>query len=173
MRLFNTAYKGINIKNTIDRKIGSADAIMELIRNATLSRKEKARLKKELEQEGEGGKGTIWLESWKDYEKVATKLKGNLLSPGGASAEVGISRARVHQLEAEGRITVYRIRSEDLNITEEDIKEDLKLLPVWLRPLVAFKKPKPTQGYVVLVDMDSLERYMKSQGRGKKLENIK
>ena len=156
------------MKDTNDGKIGSAESIMELIRNTSLSKKEKARLKKELEQEGEGGKGTIWLESWKDYEKVATKLKGNLLSPGGASAEVGITRARVHQLEAEGRITVYRIRAEDLDITEEDIKEDLKLLPVWLRPLVAFKKPKPTQGYVVLVDMDSLERYMKSQGKEKK-----
>src|SRR3989304_6590014 len=110
------------MKDTNDGKIGTAEAIMELIRNATLSKNEKARLKRELELEGEGGKGTIWLESWKDYEKVATKLKGNLLSPGGASAEVGITMALVHKLEAEGRITVYRIRAEDLDITEEDIK---------------------------------------------------
>lgn len=158
--------------NIDDDKIGSVEVILDLLRNATLSKKEKARLKRELEQEGEGGKGTIWLESWKDYEKVADKYKGNLLSPGGASAEVGISRARVHQLEAEGRITVYRIRAEDLDVTEEDIREDLKILPVWLRPLIAFKKPKPTKGYIVLVEMDSLERYMKSQGRGKRLENI-
>src|SRR3990172_5383305 len=97
------------MKDTNDGKIGSAESIMELIRNTSLSKKEKARLKKELEQEGEGGKGTIWLESWKDYEKVATKLKGDLLSPGGASAEVGISRARVHQLEAEGRIAANNV----------------------------------------------------------------
>lgn len=111
--------------NINDGKIGSAEAIMELIRNATLSKKEKARLKRELEQEGEGGKGTIWLESWKDYEKVVEKCKGDLLSPGGASSRVGISRARVHQLETEGKITVYRIRTEQLDITEEDIREDL------------------------------------------------
>ena len=158
------------MKDSNDEKIGSAEAILELIRNATLSKKEKARLKRELELEEKGGKGTVLLESWDDYQKVVEKCKGELLSPGGASSRVGISRARVHQLEAEGKITVYRVRAEHLDVTEEDIKEDLKLLPVWLRPLIALKKPKPAQGYVVLVEMESLERYMKSQGREKKHE---
>lgn len=158
------------MKDTGEGKIGSAEVIMNLIRNTTLSKKEKARLKRELELEGEGGKGTVWLESWKDYEKVADKCNGNLLSPGGAAARVGISRSRVHQLEAEGRITVYRIKTEELEITEEDFKEILKDFPLWIRPFVALKKPKPKAACVVLVDMDSLERYMKSQGREKKHE---
>ncbi|MDD5434665.1 MAG: hypothetical protein PH343_04475 [Nitrospira sp.] len=158
------------MKDTGEGKIGSVELIIDLLRNAALSKKEKARLKRELELEGEGGKGTVWLESWKDYEKVADKCNGNLLSPGGAAGSVGISRARVHQLEAEGRITVYRIKTEELEITEEDFKDMLKDFPFWIRPFIALKKPKPKAAYVVLVDMASLERYMKSQGREKKHE---
>ena len=153
-----------------DAKNGSVELIAELIKKTTLSKKERERLKKELEREEKGGKGTVWLESWEEYEKVVEACKGDLLSPGGASARVCISRARVHQLETEGKITVYRMKSEHLDITEEHIKEEIESLPFWIRPFLALKKPKPKLGYIVLVDMDSLERYMKSQGRGKRLE---
>lgn len=168
----------MNMKNNTDEidnefekddeipKISSFEVIKELIKSATLSNKEKKRLKKELEQEEEGGKGTIWLKSDEEYEKIIEKCKGKLLSPGGAAGRVGISRARVHQLEAEGKIRVYRIKSEKLTYTEEDFKEELKELPFWIRPFIKFQPPKA--GCYVFVDMNDLEAYMKNKENEKK-----
>ncbi|MFO0792626.1 MAG: hypothetical protein U0586_01035 [Candidatus Brocadiaceae bacterium] len=142
-------------------KISSFEVIKELIQSATLSKKEKVRLKKELEQEEEGGKGTIWLKSDKEYEDIIDKCAGNLMSPGGAAARVGISRARVHQLEAEGKIRVYRVKAKELPYTEEDFREELKELPFWIRPFIKFHSPKA--GCYVFVDMNDLEEYMKNK----------
>ena len=147
-------------------KISSIEMLQELIKSGMLSKKEKARLKKELEMEEEGGQGTIWLDSWDDYEKVAEKLEGDLLSPGGASARVGISRARVHQLENEGKIRVYRIKSDEAKFSEDEIKDFYEMVPFWARPFVNIKQPKFDS--FVFVDMPSLESYMKTQGRKEK-----
>lgn len=144
-----------------DTKISSIELISDLIKNATLSKKEKERLKREIELQEEGGKGTIWLKSDEEYEKVAEKCKGNFMSPGGASARHKISRARVHQLEAEGKITAYRMKAKESLYTEEDFKEELKDLPFWIRPFLSFKKP--TAGCYIFVDMDSLDKYMERQ----------
>ncbi len=144
-------------------KIGSIEVISGLIKQATLSKKDRERLTRELEQEGEGGKGTIWLQNEEEYEKAAVECNGDLLSPGGASARVGISRARLHQLEAEGKIRVFREKAKDCTYTEEEFKEVLKMLPVWVRPFITFKKPK--DGCYIWVDMVSLEKYMAEESR--------
>lgn len=149
-----------------ENKITSFEVLSEMIKNATLSKKERERLKRELELAATGGQGTIWLKSWDDYEKIAIKLNGDLLSPGGASARVGISRARVHQLENEGKIRVYRIKTDKFDFTEEEIREVYKMVPFWARPFLNFKQPKVDS--CVFVDMPSLENYMKSQGRKEK-----
>jgi len=151
------------MKNKDDEttKIGSFEVIKNLIQSATLSKKEKKRLKKELEQEEGGGKGTIWLKSQDEYDEIAEKCKGDLMSPGGASARVGISRARVHQLEAEGKIRVYRMKAEEVPYTEEDYKEELEKLPCWIRPFMKFQPPKA--GCYVFVDMNDLVEYMKNR----------
>lgn len=144
-------------------KIRSVEVLSAMLKKATLSKKERERLKKELEQEEEGGKGTKWLNSWEEYEEALEKCEGDFLSPGGASERVGISRARVHQLEAEGKIRVYRIKAEEVTFTEEDFKEELKMLPLWVRPFITYKKPK--DGCYVYVDMATLEKYMAEEGR--------
>lgn len=151
------------MKNKDDEttKIGSFEVIKNLIHSASLSKKERKKLKKELEQEEGGGKGTIWLKSWDKYDEIVEKCKGDLLSPGGASAKVGISRARVHQLEAEGKIRVYRIKGKEISYTEEDFKEALKDIPFWIRPFIKFHPPKA--GCYVFVDMNDLEEYMKTR----------
>lgn len=151
------------MKNKDDEttKIGSFEVIKDLIHSASLSKKERKRLKEELEQEEGGGKGTIWLKSWDEYDEIVEKCKGDLLSPGGASAKVGISRARVHQLEAEGKIRVYRIKAREIPYTEEDFKEELKDIPFWIRPFIKFHAPKA--GCYVFVDMNDLEEYMKTR----------
>ena len=146
-----------------ESKFSSIEIVRELIRNGTLPKKEKERLKKELEMEEEGGLGTKPLKSWDDYEKVAKELKGDLLSPGAAAVRVGITRARVHQLETEGKIRVYRMKSDKASFTEDMIKETYKTIPFWARPFVNLKQPKAE--IFVFVDMPSLENYMKAQGK--------
>lgn len=147
------------------KQVGSIELISSLIKDATLSKEERERLKKELEQEETGGKGTIWLETTEEYEKIVDECKGNLLSPGGAAAKYGISRARVHQLEAEGKIRVYRMKAKEEPYTEDDFKEELKTLPFWIRPFISFKKPKA--GCYAFVDMDDLEKYIAQHSKKK------
>ncbi|MBI2470195.1 MAG: hypothetical protein HYV59_03005 [Planctomycetes bacterium] len=142
-------------------KISSFEVIKDLIKSATLSKKEKKRLKKELEQEEEGGNGTIWLKSREEYDEIIEKCEGDLLSPGGAADRVGITRARVHQLESEGKIRVYRMKADEPFYSEEDFKEELKELPFWIRPFIKFQPPKA--GCYVFVDMKTLEEYMKNR----------
>ncbi len=142
-------------------KIGSFEVIKEMIKSTALSKKERERLKRELEQEADGGKGTIWLKSWDEYDKVVEKCKGDLVSPGSAASKVGITRARVHQLEAEGKIRVYRIKAEDQPYTEEDFKEEVNRLPFWVRPFIKFQTPKA--GCYVFVDLNDLKEYMKKE----------
>lgn len=142
-------------------KTSSFEVIKTLLKSASLSKKEKERLKRELEQEKEGGKGTIWLNSEKEYYEIIEKCKGNLMSPGGAASSVGISRARVHQLEVEGKIRVYRMKAKELSYTEKDFREEVKTLPFWIRPFIKFQPPKA--GCYVWVDMSDLEEYMKNK----------
>ncbi|MBI2472803.1 MAG: hypothetical protein HYV59_16425 [Planctomycetes bacterium] len=151
------------MKNKDDEttKISSFEVIKDLIKSGTLSKKEKKRLQKELEQAEEGGTGTIWLKSREEYDEIVERCEGYLLSPGGASGRVGITRARVHQLEAEGKIRVYRMKADEPFYTEEDFKEEVKELPFWIRPFIKFQPPKA--GCYVFVDMKTLEAYMKNR----------
>lgn len=150
------------MKNKGKTKITTAEMIGELIRNTTLSKKEKERLKKELALEENGGLGTVWLSSWDDFKKVAEELDGDLLSPGNASQAVGVTRARVHQLEAEAKIRVFRIKNDKPFFEEDEIKAVRKLVPFWARPFINLK----TKGVdYVFVDMNSLYTYIKYHGR--------
>jgi len=144
-------------------KITSFDMISELIKYGSLSKEEKARLKKELELEQTGGRGTIWLKSWDEFNKIAKELDGDLLSPGGAASAVGISRARVHQLEAENKIRVYRIKDDKPAFEEDEIAAVRKMLPFWIRPFLNLKEAK--DGDYVFIDMQSLYTYMKNHSR--------
>jgi hypothetical protein len=149
----------VNKKN----KISSLEIISNLIKEGTLSKKEKERLKRELELEVKGGGGTIWLKSWDEFKKVARGLDGDLLSPGNASQAVGITRARVHQLESEGKIRVFRIKNDEPFWAEDEIKAVRKMLPFWIRPFVNFRELKDKD--YVFVDMNSLYTYMKNHSR--------
>jgi hypothetical protein len=150
------------MKNKDKTKITTAEMIGELIRNTTLSKKEKERLKKELELEEKGGLGTVWLKSWDDFKNIAEEVEGDLLSPGNASQAVGITRARVHQLEAEAKIRVFRIKNDKPFFEEDEIKAVRELVPFWARPFINLK----TKGIdYVFVDMNSLYTYMKTFSR--------
>lgn len=145
-------------------KVSSVEVISSMIQQATLSKKEKERIKRELDQQVEGGMGTVRLKSGDELDKYIKECDGNLVSPGGAASSVGVSRARIHQLEAEGKIRVFRYDAKEPPITEEDIKDILKSLPFWVRPFVSYKPPKKSKEYI-FVDMGSLEKYMKSIGK--------
>lgn len=61
------------------------------------------------EEKKNWGKGTVMFDSWEEFkEKIADNSDG-IVSPGGAAAMLGVSRAYISQLEKEGKITVYRI----------------------------------------------------------------
>ena len=68
------------------------------------------------------GKGTVMLNTMKELDKVFDEFRGQLVSPGTAAANLGVSRAYVNQLEKEGRITAYRIYSENVNWDELPLK---------------------------------------------------
>ena len=78
----------------------------------------------------DGGKGTIWLNSLIEFEEVMKEFEGELLSPSAAAAEIGISRARIHQMEMEGKIRAYRFKSEFFE--SDQFSTELRKAPFWL-----------------------------------------
>ena len=143
-------------------KISSFELIKDLIQDAALSPSERKRLEEELKLEEEGGSGTIWLNSWEEFQKVSEKFKGRLLSPGGAASLAGISRARIHQLEKEGKIRAYRLK--DKEITDKEFERDLDCVPFWYRPLI--KKPKPGSFvYIPIVDLEEYKKHMRNKNK--------
>jgi hypothetical protein len=143
-------------------KTSHFEAIKGLLEKAVLSPSERKKLKEELEQSEEGGSGTNWLESWAEFQKISETFEGRMLSPGGAAALLGVSRARIHQLEAEGKIKAYRYK--DKEISDEDFKDSLKGVPFWARPLV--KKPKPGSFvYIPVVDLEDYKKHMRKKNK--------
>ena len=95
-----------------------------------------------------GGKGTIEL-SWEAFEALDEKDFGDrgFLSPGGAAGFLGVSRARVHQLEAQGVIRAFRIK---FPVNKKDYLEGL---PLYLRLMI--KVPKD-ECYIYIPEIDLL-----------------
>ncbi|MBT6029675.1 MAG: hypothetical protein HOH13_05170 [Crocinitomicaceae bacterium] len=78
----------------------------------------------------DGGKGTIWLNSLTEFEEVMKEFEGELLSPSAAATEIGISRARIHQMEMEGKIRAYRFKPEFFE--SDQFSMELRKAPFWL-----------------------------------------
>jgi len=112
--------------------------------------------KKELE-ELYGGKGTIEL-SWEAFEALDENNFGGrgFLSPGGAAGFLGVSRARIHQMEAQGVIRAFRIRF------PVDKKEYLEGLPLYIRLMI--KVPKD-ECYIYIPEIDLINYRKKIGGK--------
>ncbi len=78
----------------------------------------------------DGGKGTIWLNSLVEFEEIMKEFEGELLSPSAAAAEIGVSRARIHQMEIEGKIRAYRFKFEFFK--SENFSQELRNAPFWV-----------------------------------------
>ena len=106
------------------------------------------------------GKGTIVLDSMKEFEEIFDKFEGQMISPGSAASELRVSRAYIHQLEKEGKIRAYRIWHEDI---------EWDSLPVWMKLMVAKKDV-----YIYIPDEDikkvKKEMIKKAEARIKKLK---
>ena len=97
-----------------------------------------------VDKEYKGGKGTIYLKSVEEFEKVSEFFKGNLLSPGGAAARLGVSRAMIHQLERDGKIRAYRF---------VDTFEDWDKQPFYLKLLLNRKT------LTIWIPIEDLDKY--------------
>jgi len=109
----------------------------------------------------EWGKGTIVFDSWEEFEKKIEHDKG-LVSPGGAASMLGVSRSYIHQLEKEGKITVYRIWAEDV---------DWDSLPFWVKALVPKRE---IYGFITAEEVERVRSEMikKAKDKIKKLEGV-
>ena len=97
-----------------------------------------------IDKEFKGGKGTIYLKSALEFGKVAEFFRGNLVSPGGAAAHLGVSRAMIHQLEKEGKVRAYRF---------VDTFEDWNRLPFYLKVLLNRKN------LTIWIPVEDLDKY--------------
>jgi len=95
-------------------------------------------------REFKGGKGTIYLKNLEEFEKVSEYFKAELVSPGGAAAHLGVSRAMIHQLERDGRIRAYRFIVE---------VEDWEKYPFYLKLLLNRK------AMTIWIPIEDLNRY--------------
>lgn len=114
----------------------------------------------EIEEKKKWGKGTIVLESMKDFDVIFDKFKGKMVSPGGAAGRLGVSRAYIHQLEKEGKIRAYRIWQEDVDWDSIPLKWRL------------FLKVKDVYIYIPDEDIEKVRKEMikKAKDKIKKLE---
>jgi len=106
------------------------------------------------------GKGTIVLNSMKEFDKIFDQFKGQMLSPGGAAGKLGVSRAYIHQLEKEGKIRAYRIWHEDIGWDD---------LPLRWKPFIA---TKDVYIYIPEEDIEKVRKEMikKAEEKIKKLK---
>ena len=108
-----------------------------------------------IDKEYKGGKGTIYLKNLKEFEKLSEYFKGQLVSPGGAAAHLGVSRAMIHQLERDGKIRAYRFI-----VTDED----------WKKYSFHMKLLLNRKSLTIWVPVEDLERYaqkVRKRGREK------
>jgi hypothetical protein len=105
-----------------------------------------------IDKEYKGGKGTIYLKSLEEFEKVAEYFKSQLVSPGGAAGHLGVSRAMIHQLERDGKIRAYRfvVESED-----------------WDKYSFHLKLLLPRKSLTILIPVEDLDKYAESVRRRK------
>lgn len=106
-----------------------------------------------IDKEYQGGKGTIYLKNLEEFEKVSAYLEGQLLSPGGAAARLGVSRAMIHQLERDGKIRAYRFIVTD---------EDWETYPFHLKLLLNRK------AMTIWIPIEDIDKYAANVSRKKK-----
>lgn len=94
--------------------------------------------------------GTIPV-TFEDFDKVFDYFEGHVVSPGGAAAMLGVSRAMIHQLEKDGRIRAYRVDVND---------KSLKGVPNSLRLFIGQKDQ-----YIWIPVID-LVKYAQETGKG-------
>lgn len=94
--------------------------------------------------------GTIHL-TFEEFDKVFDYFEGQMVSPGGASGMLRVSRAMIHQLEKDGRIRAYRISVND---------KTLKYIPRYLRLFIQQKDQ------YIWVPVDDLVKYAQEVGKG-------
>ena len=99
----------------------------------------------------EGGKGTIWLKSLQEFEEIVKEFEGKLVSPSAAAKNLGVSRARIHQMEMEGKIRVYRVKAEFFE--SEKFWEDFKKVSFWVRTMIKEFSPRRFI-YIPSLDLD-------------------
>ena len=104
----------------------------------------------EKEEKKNWGKGTIICHSWEEFEEVAKDCGYKAVSPGGAAAELGVSRSYIHQLEKEGKIRAFRIIVDD---------KMWKYVPFWLKVF------SPKKAVYVLIPEKDLEKIKKEMLR--------
>ena len=102
----------------------------------------------------EGGTGTIWLNSMEEFRQVCDYFHGQVVSPGGAAAMLGVSRAMISHLEKNDKIRVYRFIAQEEEFVDE---------PYWVRVLFGVK------GQYAWIPIDDIVNYAKSVGRDDKI----
>ncbi len=103
-----------------------------------------------LDKEFKGGRGTIWLKNLDEFIKISEFYKGQLVSPGGAAAQLGVSRAMIHQLERDGKIRAYRFI-----VTNED----------WDKYSFHMKLLLNRKSLTIWIPVEDIENYAKKVGR--------
>lgn len=98
------------------------------------------------EEEINWGKGTVVCKSWGEFDRYAQEYDGRVVSPGGAAAELEVSRSYINQLEKEGKIRAYRI------IVDDKTRKDL---PFWMRVFA------PTKNVYIFIPSEDIERLKK------------
>ncbi len=99
----------------------------------------------------EGGTGTIWLKSMKEFQDVCDYFQSAVVSPGGAADMLGVSRAMINHLEKQGKIRVFRFIPIDDELDDE---------PYWVRVLWGVK------GAYAWIPIADIVKYAKEVGRG-------
>ena len=99
----------------------------------------------------------------KEFDEIFDKFKGQMISPGGASGMLRVSRAYIHQLEKEGKIRAYRIWHENVNWDDLPLKWRL------------FTKVTDVYIYIPIVDIEKVKKEMieKAEAKLKKLKGKK
>lgn len=108
------------------------------------------------------GKGTIVLTSMEEFDKIFDSFEGQMVSPGGAAARLGVTRSFIHHLEKEGIIRAYRILHDVIDWDE---------MPLWGKMLVF---PRDVYIYIPNEDIERVKKEMieKAEAKLKRLKNL-
>jgi hypothetical protein len=99
----------------------------------------------------EGGNGTVWLSSLLEFEEVVKEFEGKLVSPSAAAKNLGVSRARIHQMEMEGKIRVYRVKADFFE--GDEFWKDFNKASFWVRAMIKEFSPRRFI-YIPSLDLD-------------------